>query len=192
MSSAVWSRSSKPKKRAIFERPQPTPAVLASVPAVVASAYGEDDDDHLRASRSSPYFTFSNDPAGRDGSHTGLVHSQFPHADGKVGALSPSLSPKHHPSSPLTLQSSSSLALPAFLQTGPSSSDLLEGGWSAASLRGEDDELTASPSSAGLVKDWRLMQVSLAPPPFSRHCVFVGAYASSNSLLFFFLASNVH
>lgn len=144
--SAIWS---KPKKtRAVYERPQPgsyLPANNLRIPAVVAV----DDDDDLKASRSSPYLSLTVD---------GCSSPVLPRTP-----LSPFLN--RHPS---PLQKTTLLAPPQspLLLAGPSSSDFFFNGQpSTVSLLGEDD-LPPSPSSAGLVKDWRALQVSQPHPLF--------------------------
>ena len=156
MASAVAPRSSKlPKKnRAVFERLQPaSPTYDLRVPT--RPAYREDDEpDDIRASYSTPYFTFTcEDNGGRD-SPTTRPQLQFPHY--KFPADSAQNSPDlHGPSLAITLAPPPG---PSFLQGG-ASSIFSEGCRSTVSLLGDSDELQASPSSAALGKDWRSMQV---------------------------------
>lgn len=147
--SAIWS---KPKKaRAVYERLQPAaasylPANNLRIPAVVAK-----DDDELRAIRSSPYLSLTVD---------GCSSPVVPRSP-----LSPYL---NHHSPPL--EKTAFLAPPQspLLQAGPSSSYFsFNGPPSTVSLLGEDD-LPPSPSSAGLVKDWRALQVDQPHPLFCR------------------------
>lgn len=142
--SAVWSKK---KTRAVYERPQPTshfPANNLRIPAVIAT-----EDEDLKATRSSPFLSLT-----VDGGSSPIV-PPIP--------LSPYIN-RHPP----PLQKTAFLAPPQspLLQSGPSSSDLFFNGQpSAVSLLGDDD-LPPSPSSAGLVKDWRALQVS-QPHPLS-------------------------
>ena len=157
MASAVAPRSSKlPKKnRAVFERLQPaSPAFNLRVPTRLA--HGEDDEssDDIRASYSTPHFTFTcEDIGGRD---SPTVRPQLLSPNYKISANSSPRSLGTH--SPLF---AATLAPPGspFLQAGASSSQLLESSPSAVSLLGDSDDLQAGPSSAALGKDWRSMQV---------------------------------
>lgn len=146
--SAIWS---KPKKaRAVYERLQPAaasylPANNLRIPAVDVVAK---DDDELRAIRSSPYLSLT-----VDGCSSPVV------------PLSPYL---NHHSPPL--EKTAFLAPPQspLLQAGSSSSYFSFNGLpSTVSLLGEDD-LPPSPSSAGLGKDWRALQVDQPHPLFFR------------------------
>ena len=151
MASAVWLGSSKlaRKSRAVFERPQPaSPAHKLRLPKQPWLA--EENGDNVFSSLSTPHFTFTNEETGGESSLTPpLLYSED-----KVAAGSPAL-PSGARRSPLTLLSTSEIRV-----------EPLEGGVSAVSLLGDDIPLC--PSSAGLGKDWRQMQVCIrkpAPPP---------------------------
>ena len=165
--SAVWSWRKKPKKSGnpLFERPQPSPAFNnLRVPAVIAQAYGENETDELKASRSSPFLSVDVSSTGPGG---GGPQSVLPSQLLSTSKFSESPAPKLR-ASPLE---TSSLAPPSFLQGGHSASHLLGDSRSAVSLIDGDDDLAASPSSPGMSKDWKTMQVLYAvaaPPPFSK------------------------
>ena len=175
--SAVWSRLKNPKKSGnpLFERPQPSPAFNnLRVPAVIAQAYGENETDELKASRSSPFLSVDVSSTGPGG---GGPQSVLPSHLLSTSRFSESPAPKLR-ASPLE---TSSLAPPSFLQSGHSASHLLGDSRSAVSLIDGDDDLPASPSSPGMSKDWKTMQVLYtvaAPPPFSKSAVLLYPFPS--------------
>ena len=170
MASAVAPRSSRlPKKnRPVYERlPPASPTYDLRVPTKAAHReYDEPDDIDIRASYSTPYFTFTcEDNGGRD---SPTIQPQLLSPHYKFAADSAQHSPElHGPSLAVTLAPPPG---PPFLQAGASSSHFSEGCTSTVSLLGDSDELQASPSSAALGKDWRSMQVYTCinqPHPFS-------------------------
>lgn len=153
MASAVLLGSSKlaRKNRAVFERPQPaSPAYQLRVPKPLLGA-GDNGDNWLVSSLSTPHFTFTSEDAG--------------------GTTPPLLRSEAASDSPPALPSSRARPSPLTLEPAPSSPpfqlrvETLDGCESSVSLLGLGDDLPRSPSSAGLGKDWRQMQVKSSPTP---------------------------
>ena len=164
MASAVWLGSSKPlkKNRAVFERPQPaSPAYGQRLRLLARSDY---DEDELKASHSSPYFTFTG-AENTSGNESPWSPPRHANVSDRTEAASNSPALGFRPV-PVTLAPPSPLLspLPGFRVVEP-----LDAGLSAVSLLG--DELPRSSSSAGLGigKDWRQMQVSDEPHPLLAH-----------------------
>lgn len=157
--STALSHSSRPKKtRAVFERPQPAPSPY--LPAMrIPKVAGIHDEKDLKASRSSPFLSLTN------GGSPNVLHHQISFPRSPLTERVPS---------PLELQQTAFLAPPQspLLQVGPSTSDLFfNGPLSTVSLLADDD-LPSSPSSPGLAKDWRAMQVP-QPHPLFYNCTII-------------------
>lgn len=154
MASAVWLGSSKlaRKSRAVFERPQHASPAHRNLrlPKMPWHGGAVETGDELLSSRSSPYFTFTSEDTEGESS---LTPPSPPIEKSAAAWMSPALSSRARPS-PLTLEPPSHPGLVV---------EPLEGGASAVSLLGDD--IPHSPSSAGLRKDWRQMQVSEPHPP---------------------------